>query len=75
MSKPIGIGNCPIREFTADGVNVGRCWYWLGETGHICPRHGNVEQAVEYYKVTGKLVDEPHDPFKPHIEEAKHYRV
>lgn len=50
--------NCPIREFTADGVNVGRCWCYLKD-GHTCPRHGDVSKAVESYKETGKLTDDP----------------
>ena len=48
---------CPIREFTADGVNVGRCWFHLSG-GKTCPRHGNVSEAVERYKATGKLTDD-----------------
>ena len=48
--------NCPIREHTADGVNVGRCWHWL--TNEICPRHGNVRIARQYYIETGELTND-----------------
>jgi len=55
---PLFPNNCPIRERTADGTPVGRCWHWTG-TGpkHECPLHGDVTEAVEEYKKTGKLVD------------------
>jgi hypothetical protein len=49
--------NCPIRERTADGVNVGRCWFGLKDG--ICPRHGDVRAAVKIFKDTGKLVEDP----------------
>ena len=48
--------NCPILERTADGVRVGRCWHYLKDGR--CPRHGDVSEAVEKYKSTGKLTDE-----------------
>ena len=47
--------NCPIREYTADGVSVGRCWMWLGGT-KFCLRHGNVTEAVQH---SGELTDDP----------------
>ena len=50
-------GNCPIRERTADGISVGRCWYHLPDK-KTCPRHGDVSAAVEHYKETGELTDE-----------------
>lgn len=50
--------NCPIREFTADGVPVGRCWFHLPD-GKTCPRHGNVGNAVRIFTETGKLTDDP----------------
>ena len=53
--------NCPIRERTADGVSVGRCWFYLRD-GKICPRHGLVVGAVEVYERTGKL-SEDHYPW------------
>lgn len=46
--------NCPILEQTADGINVGRCFYYL--KNNICPRHGNVEMAVDFYKKNGTLI-------------------
>jgi hypothetical protein len=30
--------NCNVMEKTADGVSVGRCWFYLRDG--ICPRHG-----------------------------------
>ena len=58
MSRPFE-NNCPIRERTADGQSVGRCWYRLsGENGMICERHGDVSKAVQTYIATGKLTDE-----------------
>lgn len=49
--------NCPILERTADGISVGRCWFWLGNN-KTCPRHGNVSVSVERYATTGKLQPE-----------------
>lgn len=46
--------NCPINEQTADGVIVGRCWYYLPD-GHTCPRHGDVTIEVEKFMVNGNL--------------------
>lgn len=54
MNNTLFINNCPINEMTGDGYVVGRCWFYLPD-GKICPRHGNVEKEVEYYKKTGKL--------------------
>jgi hypothetical protein len=50
------VNNCPIREHTADGVPVGRCWFWLTD-GHTCPRHGDVSEAVKRYRETGELTN------------------
>lgn len=49
--------NCPIREFTADGAPVGRCFYFL-EDGKHCPRHGDVSVEVEIFNTTGKTTTE-----------------
>ena len=49
--------NCPIRERTADGRSVGRCWFYLPD-GKTCPRHGDVSDAVEKYKRTEQLSEE-----------------
>ena len=59
MSKKVWlfVNNCPIREYTADGVSVGRCWAPLTD-GH-CPRHGDVRMAQAFYRVTGRLTDDP----------------
>lgn len=50
--------NCPIWEYTEDNVSVGRCWIWLGDDDH-CSRHGDVSEAAEHYRKTGRLTDEP----------------
>ena len=48
--------NCPIIEQTADGTNVGRCWFYLHPAvNYCCPRHGDVSIARQRYLVTGKL--------------------
>ena len=44
--------NCPIREQTADGVVVGRCWFHLPD-GKTCPRHGDVYPEVVHCQSTG----------------------
>lgn len=49
--------NCPIREKTADGNFVGRCWHHLKD-GKTCPRHGNVSKEIIHYDKTGELTDE-----------------
>lgn len=45
--------NCAVMEVTADGVNVGRCWYYL--RAGLCYRHGDVSAIQEVYVKTGKL--------------------
>lgn len=52
-----GSANCPIREFTGDGVSVGRCWFYMPD-GKTCPRHGDVSVAVATYLATSELTDE-----------------
>lgn len=54
MSSIILPENCPILEQTADGDNVGRCYFYLKD-GKTCPRHGDVESAIDKYVKTGKL--------------------
>ena len=49
--------NCPIREKTADGRVVGRCWFHLPDE-RTCPRHGDVSVAVEKYKKDKSLTNE-----------------
>jgi hypothetical protein len=50
---------CAIREFTADGVSVGRCCFYVGEAPpYICPRHGDVTEVQRAYAETGKLTNE-----------------
>jgi len=53
--------NCAIREFTADGVSVGRCWFYVGYNDY-CPRHGDVHKIQEKYRLTGFLTDDPKCP-------------
>lgn len=49
--------NCAVREHTADGTNVGRCWHFVGDGGH-CPRHGDVSAVQRRYAETGKLTND-----------------
>lgn len=49
--------NCAVREFTADGVSVGRCWHYVG-LERTCPRHGDVSVVQDHYAATGELTDE-----------------
>jgi len=53
---PAFSNNCPIIEATADGVLVGRCWYYLKQDK--CPRHGDVGREKQVYCETGKLTRE-----------------
>lgn len=48
---------CPVREKTADGNSVGRCWLSVGRD-NLCIRHGDVTDAVQVYKELGQLTDE-----------------
>ncbi len=48
--------NCAIREQTADGISVGRCWFYA--PGDVCSRHGDVSQVQKRYRETGELTDE-----------------
>lgn len=51
--------NCPIRQHTADGVSVGRCWHFLGRGDtKICRIHGDVTEAVKTYANTGRLTND-----------------
>ncbi len=54
---PEFLDNCAIREFTADGVSVGRCWMYCGKEA-ICPRHGDVRYVQDHYMRTGELTNE-----------------
>ena len=58
MAEAFCSNNCPIRERTADGVSVGRCWFWLGDD-ETCPRHGDVSEQVKKFKETGSLSEDP----------------
>ena len=54
---PYMLRNCAVRQYTADGTPVGRCFYYLDD-GHTCPRHGDVARVQAHYEATGKLVDD-----------------
>ena len=56
--EPLDWKNCAIREFTADGVSVGRCMHYVGMNAR-CPIHGDVTTAQEHYRATGKLTNDP----------------
>lgn len=60
MTLPVlNPNNCPIRQHTADGVNVGRCYHYVGEVApHVCPLHGDVTEVVKHYRETGKLTND-----------------
>ena len=49
--------NCAVRERTADGVSVGRCWTYTEENDGIltCARHGDVTDIQKLFSETGKL--------------------
>lgn len=53
----LSVTNCAIRERTASGTSVGRCWHWLPD-GKTCPRHGDVSAVQDKYRLTGELTDE-----------------
>ena len=38
--------NCPVMEKTADGVPVGRCWFYMKD-GKTCPRHGDITKLPQ----------------------------
>jgi hypothetical protein len=48
---------CAVRERTADGVSVGRCWFQIDKNGS-CPRHGDVRAVQKKYVDSGELTDE-----------------
>ena len=58
MSQKVFEYNCAIREQTAAGVSVGRCWFY--EPGDVCPLHGDVSQVQKRYRDTGELTNEKH---------------
>jgi hypothetical protein len=47
---------CAVRERTADGESVGRCWFHI-KSG-VCPRHGDVSKVQAEYARSGCLTDE-----------------
>ena len=54
---PLSLHNCAVREFTADGVSVGRCMHYVGPEMK-CPRHGDVREVQERHAATGELTNE-----------------
>lgn len=54
--KPINLDACAIRQFTADGVSVGRCWHQVKDGK--CPSHGDVSVVQAHYARTGQLTNE-----------------
>ena len=56
MDKFINPYACAVRERTADGVSVGRCYHHI--VNGRCPRHGDVVEVQKLYVETGKLTDE-----------------
>lgn len=50
---------CAVREHTADGTSVGRCWHFVGRgEKKTCPRHGDVTEVQRRYTETGKLTND-----------------
>jgi len=49
---------CAVLERTADGIPVGRCWFFVGDR-YVCPRHGDVSEIQKHYQETGELTLEP----------------
>lgn len=58
MRKVSYPNNCAVRERTADGVCVGRCWMALDDEDN-CPRHGDVRKQMEKFRADGQLFDDP----------------
>jgi hypothetical protein len=54
--RPINPTACAVRERTADGASVGRCWFHVVDGK--CPRHGDVTRVQANYLATGRLTDE-----------------
>lgn len=54
---------CAVRERTADGVSVGRCWFHVVDGR--CERHGDVRAVQAEYQKTGRLTDERDLPTRP----------
>ncbi len=54
--KHQAVHNCPINTRTCDGEYMGRCWHTTRD--YVCPIHGNVKEAIELFKSTGKLTKE-----------------
>jgi hypothetical protein len=58
LINPILPNNYAIREITADGIPVGRCYFAI--KNGVCPRHGDVRGVQIRYAASGELTDE-HD--------------
>jgi hypothetical protein len=57
------MSNCPINEQTGDGAPVGKCDFFL-EDGKICPRHGDVSEALALFEKSRVLTLENDLRFK-----------
>ena len=53
---PSDTDNCAVRQFTADGRSVGRCWHYVRDGK--CPVHDDVRAVQDHYARTGELTDE-----------------
>ncbi len=59
--------NCAVRERTAGGVSVGRCWYFVNKDPNgvlTCGRHGDVTEIQEHFHLTGELGEDPREGFE-----------
>ena len=57
MNDVLAPNACAVNEETAEGISVGRCWFYVG-VEDVCPRHGNVSAVMRYYRATGRLTPE-----------------
>jgi hypothetical protein len=56
LTKPIP-RNCAVRQYTADGRPVGRCYHHTG-TDFVCQTHGDVAAVQRHFADTGQTTDE-----------------
>ena len=54
------INNCAVRERTADGKSVGRCYLYLehDDNTYECSRHGDVTAIRKHYIDSGELSED-----------------
>lgn len=57
-------GTCPVRQHTADGAYVGRCWHSTYDS--VCPLHGQVRYFLgddaDLTYADDRLIIEPPTP-------------